>query len=629
MSANLAAAVLPLLAAVMLAAAAAACSDDPPDPDAAAQSDAGSPQGNASAPADRAAAPAKTDAVDILQSDNRFITIALSRYRSSVSDIDPDELNPWCTHPDAENIVVPPQQRTSPPVPAYLPQGVSLHNQISHPDGRYYGDTYVSGDGNGDHIRLRVLHSTCLITNSDPALIEQVDVGGNWGVFVTGLEGATSFDLHFETDLGVVTIQRVVTGGKEESVSRDELVRIAESMPVFAGEAAAPAQTESVDILQSDNRFITIALSRYRSSVSDIDPDALNPWCTHPDAENIVVPPQQRTSPPVPAYLPQGVSLHNQISHPDGRYYGDTYVSGDGNGDHIRLRVLHSTCLITNSDPALIEQVDVGGNWGVFVTGLEGATSFDLHFETDLGVVTIQRVVTGGKEESVSRDELVRIAESMPVFAGEAAYRIHRLDASSSADGAQPETGFIISPLGFVKVGIGESVDDVYPPGLHERCISPGPGYPPPISAVSPPVPAYLPADVSLERKSYTPGGAHIGDIYVGIDGERITVRSGACTAVFAPPGLWEPISVAAAWGILVQGACVVDGDSGIYSVEDGLPDCWKPNAALSLTMETPAGFVEIRSVDIGVNQNSIGKDELVRIAESMPVLAGTAALID
>ena len=206
MSANLAAAVLPLLAAVMLTAAAAACSDDPPDPDAAAQSDAGSPQGNASDPADRAPAPAQTDAIDILQSDNRFITIALSRYRSSVSDIDPDALNPWCTHPDAENIVVPPQQRTSPPVPAYLPQGVSLHNQISHPDGRYYGDTYVSGDGNGDHIRLRVLHTTCLITNSDPALIEQVDVGGNWGVFVTGLEGATSFDLHFETDLGVVTI---------------------------------------------------------------------------------------------------------------------------------------------------------------------------------------------------------------------------------------------------------------------------------------------------------------------------------------------------------------------------------------------------------------------------------------
>ena len=219
----------------------------------------------------------------------------------------------------------------------------------------------------------------------------------------------------------------------------------------------------------------------------------------------------------------------------------------------------------------------------------------------------------------------------MPVFDGEAAYRIHRLDASSSADDAQPETGFIISPLGFVKVGIGESVDDVYPPGLHERCISPGPGYPPPISqeAVSPPVPAYLPEGLSLERRSYTPGGTHIGDIYVGIDGARITVRSGACGAVFAPPGLWEPISVVAAWGILVQGTCVVDGDSDIYSVEDGLPDCWKPNAALSLTMETPAGFVEIRSVNVGVNPNSIGKDDLVRIAESMPVFAGTAALID
>ena len=388
---------------------------------------------------------------------------------------------------------------------------------------------------------------------------------------------------------------------------------------------AAPAQAEAVDILQSDNRFINIALSRYRSSVSDIDPDALNPWCTHPDAENIVVPPRQRTSPPVPEYLPEGVSFLHRVSPPDLRSR-DTYVSGDGNGDHIRLRVLYSTCLITNSDPALIERVDVGGNWGVFVTGLKGAGSFDLHFETDLGVVTIQRVITGG-EEAVSKDELVRIAESMPVFDGEAAYRIHRLDASSSADDAQPETGFIISPLGFVKVGIGESVDDVYPPGLHERCISPGPGYPPPISqeSVSPPVPAYLPAGVSLERKSYAPSGAYIGDIYVGSAGERITVRSGACGAVFAPPGLWEPISVAGVWGVLVQGACVVAGDSGIYSVEDALPDCWKPNAALNLTMETESGFVEIRSVNVGVNQNNIGKDEIVKIAESMPVFDGEA----
>lgn len=181
--------------------------------------------------------------------------------------------------------------------------------------------------------------------------------------------------------------------------------------------AAVQTTEPAVDILQSDNRFITIALSRYRSSVSDIDPDALNPWCTHPDGENIVVPPRQRTSPPVPEYLPEGVSFLHRVSPPDWRSR-DTYVSGDGNGDHIRIRVLYSTCLITNSDPALIERVDVGGNWGVFVTGLKGATSFDLHFETDLGVVTIQRVITGG-EEAVSKGELVKIAESMPVFDGE------------------------------------------------------------------------------------------------------------------------------------------------------------------------------------------------------------------
>ena len=259
MGTNFNAAVLSFLAAAMLLAAASACSDDSRDPDAAARTDvkpaqddgqdaqdpsaananAGDPQSSASAPADPIAA--QTESVDILQSDNRFITIALSRYRSSVSDIDTSALNPWCTHPDSADIVVPPRQRTSPPVPGYLPEGVSLHNQISHPDGRHYGDTYVSGDGNGDHIQLRVLYDTCLITNSDPALIERVSVGGNWGVFLTGLKGATSFDLHFETDLGVVTIQRVITGDQdqEESVGKDDLVRIAESMPVFGGEVVS------------------------------------------------------------------------------------------------------------------------------------------------------------------------------------------------------------------------------------------------------------------------------------------------------------------------------------------------------------------------------------------------------
>lgn len=232
MGTNLNAAVLSFIAAVMLLAAASACSDDSRDTDAAARTDV--------EPAQDDGQDAQTESVDILQSDNRFITIALSRYRSSVSDIDPSALNPWCTHPDSADIVVPPMQRTSPPVPEYLPEGVSLHNQISHPDGRHYGDTYVSGDGNGDHIRIRVLHDTCLITNSDPALIERVSVGGNWGVFLTGLKGAVSFDLHFETDLGVVTIERVIiTGDQGESVGKDDLVRIAESMPVFGSEVVS------------------------------------------------------------------------------------------------------------------------------------------------------------------------------------------------------------------------------------------------------------------------------------------------------------------------------------------------------------------------------------------------------
>ena len=112
MGTNLNAAVLSFLAAAMLLAAASACSDDSRDPDAAARTNvkpaqddgqdaqdpsaananAGDPQSSASAPADPIAA--QTESVDILQSDNRFITIALSRYRSSVRDIDPSALNP-------------------------------------------------------------------------------------------------------------------------------------------------------------------------------------------------------------------------------------------------------------------------------------------------------------------------------------------------------------------------------------------------------------------------------------------------------------------------------------------------------------------------------------------------------
>ncbi|MDE2716846.1 MAG: hypothetical protein OXI33_07505 [Chloroflexota bacterium] len=215
-----------LLALVILAAVAVACSDDKP------------------AAEDQAPTASDSDAqteVDILQSDQRFITIALSRYRSDVSSVDPSVLHPWCTHPDAESVTVPPKVRKSPPVPEYLPEGVSFDKAV-HVGGTHYGSTYTSDGGNGNHIRLNVTHRTCLITAKAPEFIEQTSVAGNWGVFLSGAKGAGSFDLHFGTGLGVVSISRVITEGKEETVTKDKLIKIAESMPIFGGGAVSAAK---------------------------------------------------------------------------------------------------------------------------------------------------------------------------------------------------------------------------------------------------------------------------------------------------------------------------------------------------------------------------------------------------
>ena len=126
--------IISLLALVILAAVAAACSDDQPAPEGDVQPE-----------------------VEILQSDQRFITIALSPYRSSVSDIDPSVFHPWCTPPDAEWPVIPPKQRKSPPVPEYLPEGVTFDKTV-HEDGRHVADIYTSDGGNGSHIHLSVTY---------------------------------------------------------------------------------------------------------------------------------------------------------------------------------------------------------------------------------------------------------------------------------------------------------------------------------------------------------------------------------------------------------------------------------------------------------------------------------------
>ncbi|MDE2718614.1 MAG: hypothetical protein OXI33_16605 [Chloroflexota bacterium] len=359
-----------------------------------------------------------------------------------------------------------------------------------------------------------------------------------------------------------------------------------------------------VEVLQSDRKLITIALSRYRSDVSDIDPSVLHPWCTHPNAESVTVPPKQRESPPMPTYLPEGVSLHEEI-YLEGKHYGSIYTSDGGNGNHIRLNVTHGTCLITSKATEYIEQTSVAGNWGVFLSGAKGTGSFDLHFETDLGVVSLSRVITGGKEETVTKDKLIKIAESMPIF-----------DGGTASTSAQTEADILVSTLGFVRVGFGGmNLDDVYPSGLHESCISPGPGHPPSGSKKkigAPPLPAYLPEGVSLDQESFTPGGAHIGNIYAangGVNsGVRITVRHGTCESVNLPAprndgDSWELTPIAGSWGIFFQ-----ERSGGL---------------ALNLTLETETGFIEIRSTDLGAKQNRVGKDELIKIAESMPIFGG------
>ena len=587
--------IISLLALIILAAVAAACSDDKPA---------------AEGQAPTASASDVQPEVEVLQSDRKFITIALARYHSSVNDIDPSVFHPWCTPPDAESVTVPPKQRKSPPVPEYLPEGVSFDKAV-HEDGRHIADIYT-GDGG---IRLNVMYGTCLITSRAPELLEQVSVAGSWGVIAGNMKDLfETLTLYVETELGYVEIHRIDTANKGR-VGKDELIEIAESLPVFGGQAAegqAPAasagdaQTE-VEVLQGDRKFITIALSRYRSDVSGVDPSVLHPWCTHPDAESVTVPPKVRKSPPVPEYLPEGVSLHKEV-HVGGTHYGSIYTSDGGNGNHIRLNVTHRTCLTTAKAPEFIEQTSVAGNWGVFLSGAKGAGSFDLHFETDLGVVSISRVITEGKEETVTKDKLIRIAESMPIFGGEVA----------STDTPSSDTDIMVSALGFIRVGLaGRNIDDVYPPGLHESCVSPGPGYPPPAAKMEvgpPPVPAYLPEGVSLDQESHFPDGSHIGSIYAGKGGPnsgvRVTVRHGVCESVTAP----APSDGGDSWELTS-----VEGNWGIFFHEDG-------NTILNLTMETETGFVEIRSVDLQAKQrNRIGKDELIKIAELMPVFGGAA----
>ncbi len=395
-----------LLMSVVLTICVVACSDDVP------VSDTAAPR-----PSDSAA---QTE-VDILQSDRKFITIALSRYRSDVGSVDPSLLHPWCTHPDAESVTVPPKHRKSPPVPTYLPEGVSLHEEVNL-EGKHYGSIYTSDGGNGNHIRLNVTHGTCLITSKATEYIEQTSVAGNWGVFLSGAKGTGSLDLHFETDLGVVSLSRVITGGKEETVGKDELIKIAESMPIFGGEAASTSAQTEEGILVSTLGFVRVGFGGMK--LDDVYPSSLHESCISPGPG---YPPaaskKEIGSPPLPAYLPEGVSLDQESFAPDGTRIGNIYAAKDGVNSGVRITVRHGTCESVNvpaprNDGDSWELAPVAGSWGIFFQERSGGPTLNLTMETETGFIEIRSTDLGAKQNRVGKDELIKIAESMPIFGG-------------------------------------------------------------------------------------------------------------------------------------------------------------------------------------------------------------------
>ncbi len=194
-------------------------------------------------------------------------------------------------------------------------------------------------------------------------------------------------------------------------------------------------------------------------------------------------------------------------------------------------------------------------------------------------------------------------------------------DTSSPNADTPTEADLLVSTLGFIRVGLdGKDAYNVYPPGVHESCVSPAPGHPPPAAKMevgSPPVPAYLPEGVSLDQESHAPDGTHIGNIYAGKGGAnsgvRVTVRHGVCESVTVrtPSDKGDSSELTS-----------VEGNWGIFFHEDA-------DIILNLTLETENGFVEIRSIDLQAKQrNRIGKDELIKIAESMPIFGGEAVSV-
>lgn len=224
---------------------------------------------------------------------------------------------------------------------------------------------------------------------------------------------------------------------------------------------------------------------------------------------------------------------------------------------------------------------------------------------SEQGLSTDQNIATS-QEEYLNQSEVVQDVQAIGMSDDEPS------DTPSSQSDAQADTEILVSELGFIKVGVDESVSEVNPPGVHPWCISPGEGWPPPIPervmGDSPPVPYYLPEGVSLDKEVHDPSGFHVGNVYLGNGGVRIHVSYGTCLSTYVETGLWEITSVGDHWGILIDGAWVGVGPSDKI--------VWEPGFALTLYFETDEGFVEVRTFDS--ERTGIGKDELLKIAQSM-----------
>ncbi len=178
-----------------------------------------------------------------------------------------------------------------------------------------------------------------------------------------------------------------------------------------------PEGASDGQVFVSEKGFIKVGIG------TDIDvyPPWLEPSCVPPGPGD-PLPADYSTlgSPPVPGYLPEGFALDREHRSPDDRHIADTYISASGS---FRFTVMHGICAGV-SFPAKLhwELVTVAGHWGILYEGAcfegsDGGCDWDpdfartLLFETDQGHVEVRSTVV-----PLDKGELVRIAESMPVF---------------------------------------------------------------------------------------------------------------------------------------------------------------------------------------------------------------------